>query len=75
MYYLYLFLVLLVFSHYHLDVSLFEKIKDYEDKILSSSKWEARQVTLVHVDPMRSPSFSSIYTVLHAFIPYLGLIL
>jgi hypothetical protein len=31
---------------------LFDKIQDYEDKTLSSSKGEARQVTLDHVDPM-----------------------
>jgi hypothetical protein len=52
MYCFYLFLVLLVFDHYGLDVSLFEKIQDYEDKTLSSNKREARQVTLDHTDPM-----------------------
>jgi hypothetical protein len=52
MYCFYLFLVLLVFGHYRLDVSLFEKIQDYEDKTLSSSKREARQVTLDHIDPL-----------------------
>jgi hypothetical protein len=52
MYYFYLFLVSLVFDHYRLDVSLFEKIQDYEDKTLSSSKREARQVTLDHIDPL-----------------------
>jgi hypothetical protein len=52
MYYLSLFLVLLVFDHYRLDVSLFEKIQDYEDKTMSSSKREARQVTLNHIDPI-----------------------
>jgi hypothetical protein len=31
---------------------LFEKIQEYEEKILSSSKWEARQVTLDHIDSM-----------------------
>jgi hypothetical protein len=31
---------------------LFEKIQDYEEKTLSSSKQEARQVTLHHIDPM-----------------------
>jgi uncharacterized membrane protein len=45
-------LVLLIFGHYFLDVSLFEKIQDYEEKALSSSKREARQVTLDHIDPM-----------------------
>jgi thiosulfate reductase cytochrome b subunit len=49
--FIYLF-VLLVSGHYCLDVSLFEKIQDYEEKTLSSSKWEARQVTLDHIDPM-----------------------
>jgi hypothetical protein len=39
-------------GHYRLDVSLFEKIQDYEEKTLSSSKREARQVTLDHIDPM-----------------------
>jgi hypothetical protein len=42
----YLLFILLVSGHYRLDVSLFEKIQDYEEKTLSSSKWEARQVTL-----------------------------
>jgi hypothetical protein len=41
-----------IFSHYYLDVSLFEKIQDYEKKTLSSSKQEVRQVTLDHIDPM-----------------------
>jgi hypothetical protein len=44
--------ILLVSSSYCLDVSLFEKIQDYEEKTLSSSKWEIRQVTLDHIDPM-----------------------
>jgi hypothetical protein len=47
MYYFYLFLVLLVFGHYCLDDSFFEKIQDYEGKTLSSSKREARQVTIL----------------------------
>jgi hypothetical protein len=34
----YLLFILLVFGHYRLDVSLFEKILDYEEKTLSSSK-------------------------------------
>jgi hypothetical protein len=42
----YLLLILIVFGHYCLDVSLFEKIQDNEKKALSSSKREARQVTL-----------------------------
>jgi hypothetical protein len=74
MYYFYLFLVLLVSSHYRLDVSLFEKIQDYEEKTLSSNKWEARQVTHDHIDHMCSFSFSSIHIGLHALIPYLSLI-
>jgi hypothetical protein len=57
---------LLVSSHRCLDVSLFEKIKDFEEKTSSSSKWEARQVTLDHIDPM---SFLSlVYTGMHALI-------
>jgi hypothetical protein len=75
MYYFYLFLVLLIFGHYCLDISLFEKIQDYEEKTLSSSKREARQVTLDHIDPMCSLSFSSIHIGLHALILYLSIIL
>jgi hypothetical protein len=37
MYYFYSFLVLLIFGHCRLDVLLFKKIQDYEDKTLSSS--------------------------------------
>jgi uncharacterized membrane protein len=70
----YLFFVLLVFYHYRLDILLFEKIQDYEDKTLSSSKQEARQVTLDHIDPMCSFSLSSIHIGLHALILYLSLI-
>jgi hypothetical protein len=61
MYYFYLFLILLVSSHYRLDVSLFAKIQDYEEKTLSNNKQEARQVTLDHIDPMCSLS-SLVYT-------------
>jgi uncharacterized membrane protein len=75
MYYFYLFLVLLDSGHYCLDVLFFEKIQDYEDKTLSSSKREARQVTLDHIDPMCSLSFSSVHIGLHALILYLSLIL
>jgi hypothetical protein len=75
MYYFYLFLVLLVSNHYCLDVLFFEKIQDYEDKTLSSSKWEARQVTLDHIDSMCSLSFSSIHIGMHDLILYLSLIL
>jgi hypothetical protein len=49
---LHLLFILLVFDHYYLDVSLFEKIQDYEEKTLSSSKREARQVTLDHFVPI-----------------------
>jgi hypothetical protein len=48
--FIYLF-VLLIFYHYYLDISLFKKTQDYE-KTLSSSKWEARQVFVDHVDPI-----------------------
>jgi hypothetical protein len=75
MYCFYLFLILLVSGLYHLDVSLFEKIQDYEEKTLSSSKWEARQVTHDYIEPMCSLSFSSINIGLHALILYLSLIL
>jgi hypothetical protein len=75
MYCFYLFLVLLVFGHYRLDDSFFEKIQDYEDKTLSSSKWEARQVTLDHSDPMCSLSISSIHIGMHALILYISLLL
>jgi hypothetical protein len=66
MYFFYLFLVLLVSGHYHLDISFVKKIQDYEDKTLSSSKWEVRQVTLDHIDPMCSPSLSSIHISMYA---------
>jgi hypothetical protein len=72
MYCFYLFLVLLVSGQYHLDDSFFEKIQDYEDKTLSSSKQEARQVTLDHIDPMYSLSISSIHIGPHALILYLS---
>jgi hypothetical protein len=62
MYYFYLFLIFLVSGHYRLDVSFFEKIQDNEDKTLSSGKWEARQVTLDHVDPMCYLSLPLVYT-------------
>jgi hypothetical protein len=35
---------------------------NYEDKNLSSSKWEARQVTLDHIDPMCSLFLPLVYT-------------
>jgi hypothetical protein len=74
MYSFHLFLLLLVSSHYCLDVSFFKKIQDYEDKNLSSSKREVRQVTLDHIDPMCSLFVSNIYFGLHALILYLSLI-
>jgi hypothetical protein len=48
----YLLFILLISGHYHLDVLLFEKIQDYKEKALSSSKQEARQVTLNHLVPI-----------------------
>jgi uncharacterized membrane protein len=75
MYYFYLLLVLLISDHYHLDVLFFEKIQDYEDKTLSNSKRETRQVTLDHIDPMCSLSLSSIHIGLHALILYQSFIL
>jgi hypothetical protein len=56
----YLLFILIVFGHYHLDISLFEKIQDYEEKTLSSSKWEARQVSLDHFVKICFPSL--VYT-------------
>jgi hypothetical protein len=50
--YFYLFACIAYSSHHCLDVSLFEKIQDYEEKTLGSSKWEARQVTLDHFVPI-----------------------
>jgi hypothetical protein len=44
--------VLRASSHRCLDISLFMKIKDDEEKSLSSNKQEARQLTLDHIDPM-----------------------
>jgi hypothetical protein len=57
--------VLLVCSHYYLDVSLFEKIQDYEEKTLSNSNREAMQVTLDHIDPMCFLSLVLILACLH----------
>jgi hypothetical protein len=48
----YLLFILLISIYYCLDDSLLEKILDYEEKTLSSSKQEARQVFLDHVDPI-----------------------
>jgi hypothetical protein len=64
----YLLFVLLVSGCYCLDVSLFEKIQDYEEKTLSSNKQEARQVTLDHIDPTCSLFVSSSHIGLHALI-------
>jgi hypothetical protein len=62
------FFLLLISGHYRLDISLFEKIQDYEEQTLSSSKWEARQVTLDHIDHMCPLSLSSIHIGMHALI-------
>jgi hypothetical protein len=65
-YYLFIYLfVLLIFGRYCLDILLFEKIQDYEEKTFSSSKREARQVTLDHVDPI---CFLPLVTLLHAYL-------
>jgi uncharacterized membrane protein len=69
-----LFLVLLVSGHNHLDVSFFDKIQDHEDKTLKSSKQEARQVTLDHIDPICFLTFSSIHIGMHALKLYISLI-
>jgi hypothetical protein len=45
-----MFYLLLVSSRHCLDISLFERTQDYEEKTLSSSKREVRQVFLDHVD-------------------------
>jgi hypothetical protein len=50
--------VLFVSDRYCLDVTLFEKIQDYEEKTMSSSKREAKQVMLNHIDPICSISLS-----------------
>jgi hypothetical protein len=72
MYCFYLFLLLLLSDHYRLDDSFFEKIQDYEDKTLSSSKREARQVTLDHFVPI---CFLSLVYTSHMHQLYLSLIL
>jgi hypothetical protein len=50
-------------SHHCLDVTLFEKIQDYEEKTLSSSKREAKQVFLDHIEPI---CFLPLVTLMHA---------
>jgi hypothetical protein len=60
-----LFYLFLVSSHRCLDIGLFKKIQDYEEKILSSNKWEVRQVFLKHVDPI---CFLPLVTLLHVFL-------
>jgi hypothetical protein len=62
--FIYLF-ILLVSGHYRLDVSLCEKIQDYEEKTLSSIKRESRQVFLDDIDPI---CFLPLVTHLHALI-------
>jgi hypothetical protein len=59
----YLLLILLISNHYRLDVSLFKKIQDYEEKTLSGSKQEARQVFLNHLEAL---CFLPLVTLLHA---------
>jgi hypothetical protein len=54
-------------SRRYLDVSLFEKIQDYEEKTLSSSKWEARQVIIDHIDPT---CFLSLVHILACMLQY-----
>jgi hypothetical protein len=67
-YYLFICVVLLVSDSYCLDVSLFKKIQDYEEKTLSSSKREARQLTLDNIDPMCSLSLSSSHIGMYTLI-------
>jgi hypothetical protein len=62
----YLLFILLVSSHYYLDVLLFEKTQVYEEKTLSSNKQETRKMILDHIDPMCF--LSLVYTGLHALI-------
>jgi uncharacterized membrane protein len=50
-------------------------IQDYEEKTLSSSNREARQVNFDHIDPICSLSLSSIHIGMHALILCLSLIL
>jgi hypothetical protein len=57
----YLLFVLLVSDRRCLDISLFEKVQDYE-KTLSSSKRGARQVTVDHFVPI---SFLSLVYTCH----------
>jgi hypothetical protein len=38
----YLLFILFISGHYRLDVSMFEKIKDYEEKTLSSSQQKSK---------------------------------
>jgi hypothetical protein len=47
----YLLFIFLIFGHYRLGVSLFEKIQDYEKKTLRRKR-EAGQVTLDHFVPI-----------------------
>jgi hypothetical protein len=61
----YLLFILHVFDHYCLGISLFEKIKDYEEKTLSNSKREVRQVTLNRIDPICFLSLVSTLTYMY----------
>jgi hypothetical protein len=60
--------VLIVSDRYCLDDSLLKKFQDYEEKTLSSSKWEARKVALDHIDPMCYLFLSSSHIGLHDLI-------
>jgi hypothetical protein len=65
-YVLFLFIACIACSSHHcLDVSLFEKIKDY--KVQDFEQQQAEK-TLDHTDHMCSLSFTSIQTGLHALI-------
>jgi hypothetical protein len=64
--------ILLISGHYRLDVSLFEKIQDYEEKTLSSSKQESRQVFLDHIDPICFlPLVTHLRALIGLSIPYI----
>jgi hypothetical protein len=61
----YLLFELLISCRYCLDVLLFEKIQNYEEKTLSSNKQEERQVALNHID-----SYAHIWTILILMLTY-----
>jgi hypothetical protein len=67
----YLLFILFISGHYRLDVSMFEKIKDYEEKTLSSSQQKSKASD--HLPYWTYVlSFSSIHKS-HALIGYLSL--